>query len=104
MPTKLRQRTVCQSCQQRCQVTPLEVMARGFNGRKGHWQWWQLTLCPPCQVATVHQLGRPRFVFPPSITSPSAPVDLLEAELEAVMEEEHAKPVMKRHGRGRALG
>jgi hypothetical protein len=56
---RLRQRTRCATCAARVQVTPLEIMLRGGKGWKGHWRWWSVRLCPPCQTTLVHQLGDP---------------------------------------------
>lgn len=94
-----RQRTRCHVCEQRCQVTPLEVMARGVTGKRGNWLWWTVVLCPPCQFAQLHQLGKPRLLVPTYKAELGAPPSVLEVELEANAEDEFSKPRMKRHRR-----
>lgn len=57
MSLGLRQRTRCATCAASVRVAPLEIMLRGGHGWRGHWRWWSVRLCPPCQASLCQQLG-----------------------------------------------
>lgn len=48
---RVRQRSMCSSCGNRCYVVPVELLVHQHHGGFAYWLWIQATLCPPCRLA-----------------------------------------------------